>query len=204
MLPEWVDHRQPVFAIISDSGSIGIVIRHAKGVFDMAHLCCRLEMTTSTTSKRKTISGISSILSHVMAPRRIKRRFFLSTASSGRPKSSDVRVLTSTKTSSFCRLSRQTMSTSPPCGARKFRKRILWPFFCRWRTARFLAGLPERQMCRSRRPEQDGPHALGDLSESHAGRARYRRSTRTACIRMASQPGYLEPGCCGKKMASGT
>ena len=98
-------------------------------------------MTTSTTSKRNTRSGISSIRSHVIAPRRIKRRFFLSTASSGRPKFSDVRVLTSTNTSSFCRLSRQTMSTSPRCGP-MFRKRILWPFLRKWRTASFSPARP--------------------------------------------------------------
>ena len=66
------------------------------------------EVTTSTTSKRKTMSGISSILSQVIAPRMIRRCFFASTAWRGRPNSSEDRVFTSTKTSWSRRLSRVT------------------------------------------------------------------------------------------------
>jgi hypothetical protein len=78
---------------------------------------------TSTTSKRKSISGFSSIRSHASAPREIRFCFARSTASSGRPKSSRVRVFTSTKTS--VSLSRHTTSISPPLRPRKLRNRIL-------------------------------------------------------------------------------
>jgi hypothetical protein len=80
-------------------------------------------MITSTTSKRKSMSGFSSIRSQASAPREIRFCFARSTASSGRPKSSRVRVFTSTNTSvSF---SRHTTSISPPLRPRKLRKRIL-------------------------------------------------------------------------------
>jgi len=78
---------------------------------------------TSATSKRKRISGLSSIRSHARAPREIRFRLSRSTASNGRPKSSLRRVFTSTKTS--VSLSRQTTSISPPVRPRKLRKRIL-------------------------------------------------------------------------------
>ena len=78
---------------------------------------------TSTTSKRKSISGFSSIRSHASAPREIRFCFARSTASSGRPKSSRVRVFTSINTS--VSLSRHTTSISPPLRPRKLRKRIL-------------------------------------------------------------------------------
>src|SRR4029450_2479863 len=35
---QWLNPPAAGFAIISDSGSIGIVARHAKGVFDVTHL----------------------------------------------------------------------------------------------------------------------------------------------------------------------
>ena len=53
---------------------------------------------TSTTSKRKRMSGLSSIRSHASAPREIRFRFSRSTAANGRPKSSRVRVFTSINT----------------------------------------------------------------------------------------------------------
>ena len=78
---------------------------------------------TSTTSKRKSMSGFSSIRSQASAPREIRFRFSRSTAANGRPKSSRVRVFTSTNTS--VSLSRHTTSISPPLRPRKLRKRIL-------------------------------------------------------------------------------
>src|SRR4029077_12043966 len=78
---------------------------------------------TSTTSKRKSMSGFSSIRSQASAPREIRFCFARSTASSGRPKSSRVRVFTSTNTR--VSLSRHTTSISPPLRPRKLRKRIL-------------------------------------------------------------------------------
>ena len=80
-------------------------------------------MSTSTTSKRKRMSGLSSIRSHARAPREIRFRFSRSTAANGRPKSSRVRVFTSINTS--VSLSRHTTSISPPLRPRKLRKRIL-------------------------------------------------------------------------------
>ena len=78
---------------------------------------------TSTTSKRKRMSGLSSIRSHASAPREIRFRLSRSTAANGRPKSSRVRVFTSTNTR--VSLSRHTTSISPPVRPRKLRKRIL-------------------------------------------------------------------------------
>lgn len=80
-------------------------------------------MTTSTTSNRKRISGLSSIRNQASAPREMRFCFSRSTASKGRPKSSRPRVFTSTKTS--VSLSRQTTSISPPLRPRKLRKRTL-------------------------------------------------------------------------------
>src|SRR5439155_24460284 len=52
---------------------------------------------TSTTSKRKRMSGLSSIRSQLRPPREMRFCFSLSTAAIGRPKSSRVRVFTSNK-----------------------------------------------------------------------------------------------------------
>src|SRR4051812_17346026 len=97
-------------------------------------------MITSTTSNRNRISGSSSSRSHARPPREIRFCFSRFTASKGRPKSSRVRVFTSTNTS--VSRSRQTTSISPPVRPLKLRYRILQPFFFRNRQARFSPRVP--------------------------------------------------------------
>ena len=121
-----------------------------------------LETTTSTTSNERQCRACTEYIpSHVIAPRGINRRLLLSIPSRGRPKSSEVRVLTSTNTSSSRRSSWQTMSTSPPCGdAPRAREFVSFP--SQVADGQVPAGSPRRQLARGWCWTQFRPHPLGD------------------------------------------